>query len=53
MRDPVLRPSILANLRRQLGQADVRELENASHFVQEDEPDTCVDLLLAFLERTR
>jgi haloalkane dehalogenase len=52
MKDPVLRPSILANLRRQLGQADVRELEKASHFVQEDEPDKCVDLLLAFLERT-
>jgi pimeloyl-ACP methyl ester carboxylesterase len=53
MRDPVLRPSILENLRGQLGQADVRKLENASHFVQEDEPDKCVELLLEFLERTR
>jgi pimeloyl-ACP methyl ester carboxylesterase len=52
MRDPVLRPSILGNLRRQLGQADVRELERASHFVQEDAPEESIRHLLAFLERT-
>jgi pimeloyl-ACP methyl ester carboxylesterase len=53
MKDPVLRPSILKNLRDLLGQADVRELESASHFVQEDEPGKSVRYLLEFLERTR
>jgi len=53
MRDPVLRPGILKNLRERLGQADVVELESASHFVQEDEPELSVQHLLTFLERTR
>jgi pimeloyl-ACP methyl ester carboxylesterase len=53
MKDPVLRPSILRNLRDLLGQADVRELETASHFVHEDEPERSIEYLLTFLERTR
>lgn len=53
MKDPVLRPSILENLRDRLGQAEVRELHEASHFVQEDAPDAALGYLLPFLERTR
>ena len=53
MKDPVLRPSILANLRTRLGQAEVRELAGASHFVQEDAPEESLGYLLTFLERTR
>jgi pimeloyl-ACP methyl ester carboxylesterase len=53
MKDPVLRPGILKNLRGRLGQAEVVELENASHFVQEDAPEKSLEHLLRFLERTR
>jgi pimeloyl-ACP methyl ester carboxylesterase len=53
LKDPVLRPGILKNLRERLGQAEVVELENASHFVQEDEPEKSLEYLLRFLERTR
>jgi cis-3-alkyl-4-acyloxetan-2-one decarboxylase len=53
MRDPVLRPPLLKHLRGQLGQAEVRELRDASHFVQEDAPDEILGHLLDFLKRTR
>ncbi len=53
MRDPVLRPRILANLRRWFAHAEVHELEHASHFVQEDAPGEILPHLLEFLERTR
>ena len=53
MKDPILRPNILRNLRRQLGQCEVRELDDVSHFVQEDAPDRVLGYLLDFLERTR
>ena len=52
MKDPVLGPRILENLRSRLGQAEVRELAGASHFVQEDAPEVALEHLLAFLERT-
>jgi haloalkane dehalogenase len=53
MKDPILRPHILRNLRERMGQTEVRELEEASHFVQEDAPDRVLGYLLDFLERTR
>jgi pimeloyl-ACP methyl ester carboxylesterase len=52
MKDPLLGPSILRNLRIQLGQAEVRELGEASHLVQEDAPEEALEYLLRFLERT-
>jgi pimeloyl-ACP methyl ester carboxylesterase len=53
MKDRVLGPAILKNLRERLGQAEVRELEEASHFVQEDVPDRALGYLLDFLDRTK
>jgi haloalkane dehalogenase len=53
MKDPVLRPHILKNLRQRLGQAEVRELRDVSHFVQEDAPDDAIRYVLEFLERTK
>jgi pimeloyl-ACP methyl ester carboxylesterase len=53
MKDPILRPHILRNLRDRIGQTEVRELEEASHFVQEDAPERIVGYLLDFLERTK
>jgi pimeloyl-ACP methyl ester carboxylesterase len=36
-----------------LSQADVHELTDASHFLQEDAPERILHVLLAFLERPR
>ena len=52
MKDPVLRPEVLRDLHRRLGQAEVRELRDARHFVQEDEPERSIAYLLDFLRRT-
>ena len=53
MKDPILRPSALEFLHKRLGQAEVRKLRTARHFVQEDAPDEILPRLLDFLERTR
>ena len=52
MKDPVLGPRALRFLHERLGQAELRELPSARHFVQEDAPDEIVPHLLDFLERT-
>ncbi len=53
MKDPVLGPRALEFLHQRLGQAEVRKLPTARHFVQEDAPDEIVPYLLDFLERTK
>jgi cis-3-alkyl-4-acyloxetan-2-one decarboxylase len=52
MRDPILKPSLLRRWRERFPQAEVHELANASHFLQEDAHEQIVPLLLDFLRRT-
>jgi pimeloyl-ACP methyl ester carboxylesterase len=54
MRDIAL-PAALIDLRwlKYFPQAQVHRLENASHFLQEDEPDRIIELILDFLNRHR
>ncbi len=50
MRDPVLGESVLRAWQRQYPRAATREIEDASHFLQEDAPDRIVHEIEAFLE---
>jgi pimeloyl-ACP methyl ester carboxylesterase len=52
MQDPAFRPPVLAMWRRRFPAAEVHELDDASHFLQEDAHERIVPLLLAFLRRT-
>ncbi len=52
MRDPAFRAAMLAMWRQAFPGADVRELADASHFLQEDAHEEIVPALLDFLERT-
>jgi pimeloyl-ACP methyl ester carboxylesterase len=51
-KDTVVHPGWLENYRRRLPQAEVHELADAGHFLQEDAHETIVPLLLDFLRRT-
>ncbi|EFH88196.1 alpha/beta fold hydrolase [Ktedonobacter racemifer] len=53
MRDPVLSPSVLQQWQHLYPQAKTHELEDASHFLQEDAPSRIVQWLEAFLRDTR
>jgi haloalkane dehalogenase len=53
MRDPILKPSLLRRWREAFPQAEVHELGDAGHFLQEDAHEQLVPILLDFLERTR
>lgn len=50
MRDPILKPTLLRRFRERFPNAEVHELADASHFLQEDAPEEIVALLLEFLE---
>jgi pimeloyl-ACP methyl ester carboxylesterase len=52
MRDTVVHPGWLENYRQRLPQAEVHELDDAGHFLQEDAHERLVPLLLDFLDRT-
>jgi haloalkane dehalogenase len=52
MRDPILRPRILRRLTELLGDSEARQIEHASHYVQENAPDEVRAYLLDFLDRT-
>jgi pimeloyl-ACP methyl ester carboxylesterase len=49
MRDPVFQPVFLDQWRELFPQAEVTELEDASHFVVEDRPDAVIDAIARFL----
>lgn len=51
-RDTVVHPGWLENYRRRLPQAEVHELDDAGHFLQEDAHERLVPLLTDFLRRT-
>ena len=53
MRDPVLPPAVLKRWQRMYPRAETCELEDASHFLQEDAPEHIVQRLGAFLQATR
>lgn len=53
MRDPVLPPAVLKLWQQVYPQAETYELEDASHFLQEDAPEQIVQRLEAFLQATR
>jgi cis-3-alkyl-4-acyloxetan-2-one decarboxylase len=52
MRDPILKPTLLRRWRERFPAAEVHELADASHFLQEDAHERIVPLLLEFLRRT-
>jgi haloalkane dehalogenase len=52
MRDPILKPALLRRFRERFPQAEVHELADASHFLQEDAPERILPLLLKYLERS-
>lgn len=52
MRDPILTPHVLAGFRKRLPAAEVHELPEAGHFLQEDAHEELVPLLLDWLRRT-
>ena len=52
MRDPVLSPSVLHLWQRLYPHAKTYELEDASHFLQEDAPESIVSWIEAFLQAT-
>lgn len=52
MRDPILKPTLLRRWRERFPAAEVHELDEASHFLQEDAHERIVPLLLDFLGRT-
>ena len=49
MRDPVLPPSILHHWQRTLPHAETIEIDDASHFLQEDAPEQIVAAIAAFM----
>jgi cis-3-alkyl-4-acyloxetan-2-one decarboxylase len=49
MQDPVLPPAVLARWRATYPRAEVCEIQDASHFLQEDAPENVLDCLTAFL----
>jgi len=51
MRDPVLPPAVLHWWERRYPHAETHEIEDASHFLQEDAPGRIVAVIGAFLER--
>jgi cis-3-alkyl-4-acyloxetan-2-one decarboxylase len=51
MRDPVLPPAILEGWRAMYPDADVLELPEARHYLQEDEPQTIASRIVEFLEK--
>lgn len=51
MLDPVLTEDVLRRWQRVLPNAETHELLHASHFLQEDEPDTISGIVRAFLSR--
>lgn len=52
MRDPVLSPAVLKLWQRLYPHAQTYELEDASHFLQEDAPERIVQRIEAFLQAT-
>ncbi|TMD63815.1 MAG: alpha/beta hydrolase [Chloroflexi bacterium] len=52
MRDPVLSPAVLQQWQRLYPHAQTHELEDASHFLQEDAPVPIVQRIEAFLQAT-
>ena len=50
MRDPVLPQSVLRTWQRIYPQATAAEIEDASHFLQEDAPERIVLCIAEFLE---
>jgi haloalkane dehalogenase len=52
MQDPVLLPSVLSQWQRLYPHAKTYELEDASHFLQEDAPESIVSWIEAFLKAT-
>ncbi|MGH3102967.1 MAG: alpha/beta fold hydrolase [Gaiellaceae bacterium] len=52
LRDPILKPSLLKAWRRRFPDAEVHELADASHFLQDDAHERIVPLLVDFLRRT-
>lgn len=50
MRDPVLSPAVLELWQRHYPQAQTRKLEDASHFLQEDAPESILAWIEAFLQ---
>jgi pimeloyl-ACP methyl ester carboxylesterase len=49
MQDPVLPPAVLARWRAAYPHAQVCELQDASHFLQEDAPEAILDCLISFV----
>jgi pimeloyl-ACP methyl ester carboxylesterase len=52
MRDPILKPSLLWRWRDRFPHAEVHELHDAGHFLQEDAHERVVPLIVEFLGRT-
>ena len=52
MLDPVLPPNVLDMWKRVYPHADVREIPDASHFLQEDAPDEVIEAIERFLGDT-
>ncbi|MDX6512430.1 MAG: cis-3-alkyl-4-acyloxetan-2-one decarboxylase [Gaiellaceae bacterium] len=52
MRDPILTPRVLRGFRERFPHAEVHELEEAGHFLQEDAHERLVPLLVDWLRRT-
>ena len=52
MRDPILKPPLLRRWRERFPHAEVHELEDAGHFLQEDAHERVVPLLVDWLGRT-
>ena len=50
MRDPVLPESVLRRWQRVYPHAVTREIDDASHFLQEDAPDRIVGFIEEFLD---
>lgn len=51
MQDPVLTPAVLKMWQEVFPQATTREIEDASHFLQEDAPDQVVECIVRFLRQ--
>jgi pimeloyl-ACP methyl ester carboxylesterase len=49
MQDPVLPPTVLRRWQAVFPHATTREIEGASHFLQEDAPEPVLGALLSFL----
>jgi pimeloyl-ACP methyl ester carboxylesterase len=53
MRDPAFTPAVLEEWRKTLPDAPVTQLDDASHYLQEDAHERIVPQLLSFLAETK